>query len=106
MPSGYGFGGHIGFAKETTWGTGVAATDYVEALNESLCVRSRDSSSSDNHKRRYSLSNHRNCLLKKGSPMINESQLEQESKRPNGNQENWSPGFGHWSFANRDFGRQ
>lgn len=32
----YGFSGHIGLAKEVTFGTGVAATDYVEALSESL----------------------------------------------------------------------
>tara|TARA_Y100000310_G_C20673717_1_gene811681 strand:- start:1942 stop:2901 length:960 start_codon:yes stop_codon:yes gene_type:complete len=38
MPSGYGFGGHIGLAKETTWGTAVGATDYVEALSESINV--------------------------------------------------------------------
>ncbi len=31
-----GFLGHIGIAKETTWGTAVAATDYIEALSESL----------------------------------------------------------------------
>ena len=28
--------GHIGIAKETTWGTPVAATDYIEALSESM----------------------------------------------------------------------
>jgi hypothetical protein len=28
--------GHIGIGKETTWGTGVAVTDYVEALSESV----------------------------------------------------------------------
>lgn len=35
---GYGFGGHIGFAKETSWGSGVAATDYVEALSEDISL--------------------------------------------------------------------
>lgn len=28
--------GHIGIGKETTWGTGVAVTDYVESLSESV----------------------------------------------------------------------
>lgn len=28
--------GHIGIGKETTWGIAVAATDYIEALNESI----------------------------------------------------------------------
>lgn len=32
----YGFNGHIGLARETTWGTAVGATDYFEALSESL----------------------------------------------------------------------
>lgn len=32
----YGFAGHIGIAKEATWGSGVAATDYMEALSEDL----------------------------------------------------------------------
>ena len=32
----YGFLGHIGIAKETTWGTAVAATDYFEALSEGI----------------------------------------------------------------------
>lgn len=35
---GYGFAGHIGIAKEATWGSGVAATDYVEALSEDLSL--------------------------------------------------------------------
>ena len=34
--AGYGFGGHIGFAKETSGGTPVAAAYYIEALSESL----------------------------------------------------------------------
>ncbi len=33
---GQGHLGHIGIGKETTWGTPVAATDYIEALNESI----------------------------------------------------------------------
>ncbi len=36
MASGYGMAGHIGVGKETTWGTAVAATDYVEAMSESM----------------------------------------------------------------------
>lgn len=28
--------GHIGIGKETTWGTGVAVTDYIEALSENI----------------------------------------------------------------------
>lgn len=32
----YGFAGHIGVARETAWGTAVAATDYFEAMSESL----------------------------------------------------------------------
>jgi hypothetical protein len=35
---GYGFAGHIGIAKESSWGSGVAATDYVEALSEDLTL--------------------------------------------------------------------
>ena len=35
---GYGFAGHIGIAKEATWGSGVAATDYVEALSEDVSL--------------------------------------------------------------------
>lgn len=35
---GYGFLGHIGLAKETNWGSGTAATDYVEALSEDLTL--------------------------------------------------------------------
>lgn len=35
---GYGFAGHIGIAKESSWGSGVAATDYVEALSEDLSL--------------------------------------------------------------------
>ena len=33
---GQGAAGHIGLAKETTWGTAVAATDYFEAMSEDL----------------------------------------------------------------------
>lgn len=40
MP-GYGFAGHIGLGKESAWGTAVAATDYIEAMSESLS-ESRD----------------------------------------------------------------
>lgn len=36
MPSGYGFLGHVGFAQESSGGTPVAATDYIEALSENL----------------------------------------------------------------------
>lgn len=32
----YGFAGYLGLAKETTWGTPVAAASYFEALSESL----------------------------------------------------------------------
>ena len=32
----YGMRGHVGIARETAWGTGVAAVDYLEALSESL----------------------------------------------------------------------
>lgn len=32
----FGARGHIGIAKETTWGTAVAASDYFEALSESI----------------------------------------------------------------------
>ena len=32
----YGFRGHCGLARETTWGTAVAATDYFHALSESI----------------------------------------------------------------------
>lgn len=35
---GYGFAGHIGIAKETSWGSGTAATDYIEALNENVSM--------------------------------------------------------------------
>lgn len=38
MSAGYGFGGHIGLGKESAWGTAIAATDYIEALSESLNV--------------------------------------------------------------------
>ena len=31
MSTGYGLLGHIGIAKETTWGAAIAATDYFEA---------------------------------------------------------------------------
>lgn len=36
----YGFAGHIGFAKETNWGSGtaVASGDYLEALSEDISV--------------------------------------------------------------------
>ena len=36
----YGFAGHIGFAKETGWGSGtvVASGDYLEALSEDISV--------------------------------------------------------------------
>jgi hypothetical protein len=36
----YGFAGHIGFAKETTWGSGtnVASGDFLEAMSEDLSV--------------------------------------------------------------------
>lgn len=34
----YGFAGHIGIAKETTWGSGVAAADYIQAFSESLAT--------------------------------------------------------------------
>jgi len=34
----YGFGGFIGFARETNWGSGVAATDYVEGMSEDLTL--------------------------------------------------------------------
>ena len=30
--------GHLGIGKETTWGTAVAATDYIEAMSESLAT--------------------------------------------------------------------
>lgn len=36
MASGYGLLGHIGIAKETTWGTAVAAVDYFESMSEGL----------------------------------------------------------------------
>jgi hypothetical protein len=38
MPAGYGFGGHIGLAKESSWGTATAATDFVEGLSESVAA--------------------------------------------------------------------
>lgn len=38
MGAGYGFAGHIGFAKEASGGTPVAATDYIEALSEGLSL--------------------------------------------------------------------
>jgi hypothetical protein len=34
----YGFAGHIGLAKESNWGSGVAATDYIEAMSEDLSL--------------------------------------------------------------------
>ena len=34
----YGFGGHIGMAKESGWGSGTPATDYVEALSENFTL--------------------------------------------------------------------
>ena len=30
--------GHVGIGKEATWGTAVAATDYIEAMSESLAT--------------------------------------------------------------------
>src|SRR3990167_1750172 len=36
MGAGYGFAGHIGFAKESSGGTPVAATNYIEAMSENL----------------------------------------------------------------------
>jgi hypothetical protein len=36
MPSGYGFGGHIGYAKEASGGTPVAAANYVEGISEDI----------------------------------------------------------------------
>lgn len=35
---GYGFNGFIGLGRETGWGSGVAATDYIEAMSEDLSV--------------------------------------------------------------------
>ena len=35
---GYGFNGFIGLGKETGWGSGVAAVEYIEALSESVEV--------------------------------------------------------------------
>lgn len=37
MP-GYGMAGHIGFGIESTWGTGVAATEYFKILSETLTL--------------------------------------------------------------------
>jgi hypothetical protein len=34
----YGMLGHVGLARESTWGTPVAITDYVEALSETLAA--------------------------------------------------------------------
>lgn len=34
----YGFAGHIGLARETNWGSGVAATHYIEGLSEDLTL--------------------------------------------------------------------
>ena len=34
----YGIRGHLGIAKETSWGTPVAATDYIKLLNEGLAT--------------------------------------------------------------------
>jgi len=34
--SGQGFQGYIGISKESNWGSGQAATDFLEALNESI----------------------------------------------------------------------
>lgn len=34
--AGFGFLGFIGLGKESTWGTAVSATDYLEAMSESL----------------------------------------------------------------------
>lgn len=36
MPGGYGHAGFVGIAKETTWGTAVAATDFMEAMSEGI----------------------------------------------------------------------
>lgn len=38
MGAGYGFAGHIGFAKETSGGTPVAVTNYVEGMSEDLAA--------------------------------------------------------------------
>ncbi|RJR29571.1 hypothetical protein C4564_02115 [Candidatus Microgenomates bacterium] len=35
---GYGFAGHIGLAKETTWGSGQAITDYVKGFSENVAL--------------------------------------------------------------------
>lgn len=35
---GQGFNGYIGLGKETTWGTAVAPTDYIEAMSENLSL--------------------------------------------------------------------
>jgi len=35
---GYGIKGHLGIAKETSWGTAVAAADYIKIMNESLAL--------------------------------------------------------------------
>jgi hypothetical protein len=35
---GYGFAGHIGIGLETTWGTAVAASEYFEAMSESVAL--------------------------------------------------------------------
>lgn len=34
----YGFAGHIGFARESAWGSGVAATNFAEAFSEDVSV--------------------------------------------------------------------
>lgn len=33
---GYGFAGYFGFKRESTWGTGAAATSFIEILNEDI----------------------------------------------------------------------
>lgn len=38
MSGGYGMAGHIGIGVETTWGTGVSATDFFKALSENLTL--------------------------------------------------------------------
>jgi hypothetical protein len=43
MPPGFGRNSFVGWAEETTWGTGVAATKFAELISESVeTVRQRD----------------------------------------------------------------
>jgi len=35
---GYGIKGFLGIAKETSWGTPVAAADYIKILNEGMAT--------------------------------------------------------------------